>query len=70
MVLFRASTIPLKCLCFICCRIPRGLSEKVFITSEQKSEETKEPEARGNMKRSRDAPGLSTETPSNGGIYC
>ncbi|KAM9116302.1 nucleolar GTP-binding protein 2 [Pangshura tecta] len=32
---------------FSAIRIPRGLSENVFTTSEQKSEETKEPEARG-----------------------
>ncbi|XP_067389891.1 nucleolar GTP-binding protein 2 [Emydura macquarii macquarii] len=32
---------------FSAIRIPRGLSEKVFTTSEQQSEETKEPEARG-----------------------
>ncbi|XP_073174016.1 nucleolar GTP-binding protein 2 isoform X3 [Lepidochelys kempii] len=36
---------------FSAIRIPRGLSEKVFTTSEQKSEETKEPEARGCTKK-------------------
>ncbi|XP_074832427.1 nucleolar GTP-binding protein 2 isoform X1 [Carettochelys insculpta] len=36
---------------FSAIRIPRGLTEKVFATSEQKSEETKEPEARGCPKK-------------------